>query len=66
MYLNINQCTGGGNTYSNVYTSGLISDAACTNNGTADLMTTNYTVVSGDIGTTLYFNGFAACDGACI
>ena len=65
MDLNMNQCTGG-DTYSNVYTSGIISEADCTNNGTAALFTATYTVVSGDIGTTLYFNGFASCEGACL
>jgi len=65
MDLNMNQCTGG-DTYSNVYTSGIISDAACTNNGTAAVFTSNYTVVTGDIGTTLYFNGYASCEGACL
>jgi hypothetical protein len=65
MDLNMNQCTGG-DTYSNVYTSGIISDAACTNNGTAALFTNTYTVVNGDIGTTIYFNGFASCEAACL
>jgi hypothetical protein len=52
--------------YENVYTSGIISDDACTNNGSASVFTANYTVVAGDVGTTLYFNGFASCEGACI
>jgi hypothetical protein len=64
--LSMNQCTGGGNTYSNVYTSGLISDADCVNNGGAALVTSNYTVVAGDIGTTLTFNAYASCESACL
>ena len=64
--LSINQCTGGGSTYSNVYTSGIINEADCTNNGTANLFTAVYTVVSGDIGNTLTLDTFASCDGACI
>ena len=64
--LSINQCTGGGSTYSNVYTSGIINEANCTNNGTANLFTAVYTVVSGDIGNTLTLDTFASCDGACI
>ena len=64
--LSINQCTGGGSTYSNVYTSGIINEADCTNNGTANLFTAVYTVVSGDIGNTLSLDTFASCDGACI
>ena len=64
--LSINQCTGGGSTYSNVYTSGIINEANCTNNGTANLFTAVYTVVSGDVGNTLSLDTFASCDGACV
>ena len=63
--LNMNQCTGGDN-YSNVYCTGIITDADCTLNGTAGIFTSVYTVVSGDIGTTLNLDNFASCDGACI
>jgi hypothetical protein len=63
--LNMNQCTGGDN-YSNVYCTGIITDADCTLNGTAGIFTSVYTVVSGDIGTTLNLDTFASCDGGCI
>jgi hypothetical protein len=66
MELSCGQCTGGGDTYANVYTSGIISDAACGNNTGASIFTSNYTVVSGDIGTTLTFNAFASCESACL
>jgi hypothetical protein len=63
--LNMNQCTGGDN-HSNVYCTGIISDADCTLNGTAAIFTSVYTVVSGDIGTTLNLDCFASCDGGCL
>ena len=65
MDLNMNQCTGGDN-HSNVYTSGIISEAACANNNTVSLFTSNYTVQAGDVGTTIYFNGFISCEAACL
>ncbi len=49
----------------NAYTSGIISDAACTDNA-ASLSTAGYTVVSGDIGNTLTLNGYSSCLGACL
>ena len=54
-------------TYANVYTTGnLFNDAACANNAGVSLITSTYTVVSGDIGSYLVLNTFAACDGGCI
>jgi hypothetical protein len=63
--LNQNQCTGG-DTYANVFTSGILVDADCVNNGIASLVTANYTVVSGDIGNTLSLDTFASCDAGCL
>ena len=58
---------GPGDTYANVYTTGnLFNDANCANNAGVSLTTSTYTVVSGDIGSTLTINTFASCDGACI
>lgn len=53
-------------THANVFTTGIISDADCINNGTPSILTTTYTVVSGDIGNTLNLDTFASCDGACL
>lgn len=58
---------GSPDTYANVYTTGnIITDANCANNAGVSLTTGTYTVVSGDIGSTLTLNTFAACDGGCI
>jgi len=65
MDLNMNQCTGGDN-YANVSTSGIISDQDCAYNNTVSLFTSNYTVQAGDVGTTIYFNGFLSCEAACL
>jgi len=65
MDLNMNQCSGN-DTWANVSTSGIISDENCANNNTVSLFTSNYTVQAGDIGTTIYFNGFISCDGGCL
>jgi hypothetical protein len=64
--INCDQCFGGGNTYANAYCDGIINEADCSNTTNAFLSTTTYTVVSGDIGTTLNLNTFAICDSACI
>jgi hypothetical protein len=54
-------------TYANVYTTGnIINDSNCANNAGVSLTTSTYTVVSGDIGSTLTLNTFASCDGGCI
>jgi hypothetical protein len=54
-------------TYANVYVNGnILTDAACANNAGVSLITGTYTVVSGDIGSTLTLNTFASCDGGCI
>jgi hypothetical protein len=58
---------GSPDTYANVYTTGnILNDANCANNAGVSLTTGTYTVVSGDIGSTLTLNTFASCDGACI
>jgi len=63
--LNCNTCNSP-NTYSNVYTTGIINDAGCTNNGIANIVTATYTVQVADIGTTLVLDTFASCDGGCL
>lgn len=60
------QCTGGGGTYANAYCTGVNTDADCSSTGAASIFTTVYTVVSGDLGTTLNLNTFAVCDTACV
>jgi hypothetical protein len=60
---------GSPNTYANAYSlsnRAILVDAACVNNGDASILTSNYTVVSGDIGGTITLNTFATCDSACI
>ena len=56
---------GGINDTANAYCTGIITDAACAAVAT-NLFTAVYTVVSGDLGTTLNLNTFASCDGECI
>jgi hypothetical protein len=58
---------GSPDTYANVYTTGnILNDADCANNAGVSLTTATYTVVSGDIGSTLTLDTFAACDGGCL
>jgi hypothetical protein len=58
---------GSPDTYANVYTTGnILNDSNCANNAGVSLTTGTYTVVSGDIGSTLTLNTFAACDGGCL
>jgi hypothetical protein len=58
---------GSPDTYANVYTTGnILNDADCANNAGVSLTTGTYTVVSGDIGSTLTLNTFAACDSGCL
>ena len=52
--------------YANAYCTGIIMDADCNPSGIATIMTSDYTVVSGDIGTTLHLDTFASCDGGCL
>ena len=52
--------------YANVEATGIVSDLDCNPSGIATIMTSDYTVVSGDIGTTLNLDTFASCDGACL
>jgi hypothetical protein len=60
------QCIGGGGTYANAYCTGINTDADCSSIGAASIFTSVYTVVSGDLGTTLNLNTFAVCDTACV
>ena len=54
-------------TYANVYTTGnILNDSNCANNAGVSLTTGTYTVVSGDIGSTLTLNTFAQCDSGCL
>jgi hypothetical protein len=53
--------------WANVYTLGnILNDANCAENAGVSLTTSTYTVVSGDIGSTLTLNTYASCDGGCI
>jgi hypothetical protein len=57
----------GSPTYANISVAGnILSDADCANNAGVSLTTSTYTVVSGDIGSTLTVNTFASCDGGCL
>jgi hypothetical protein len=63
-----NTC-GSPNDYSNAYTLSnktILVDAACTQNGTASILTSVYTVVSGDIGNTINVSAGAECSNACV
>jgi hypothetical protein len=62
--INVTGCSGG-NEYANAYTTGIIIDASC-DLGVTFLSTATYTVVSGDLGTTLTLGMFATCDGGCV
>jgi len=62
--ISANDC-GGVNDTANAYCIGIIADAACAVTST-NLFTAVYTVVSGDLGTTLTLNTFANCDTACV
>jgi hypothetical protein len=58
---------GSPDTYANVYTTGnILNDANCANSAGVSLTTGTYTVVSGDIGSTLTLNTFAQCDSGCL
>lgn len=53
----------------NVYTQsskGTLVDADCFTSSTGTLTTATYTVVAGDIGTTITLDTFASCDSACL
>jgi hypothetical protein len=53
--------------WAKVYTTGnILTDANCAENAGVSLTTGTYTVVSGDIGSTLTLNTFASCDGGCL
>ena len=60
-------CSGcaGGSSKANAYTSGIISDAACTT-GTTTLSSYSYTVVSGDVGNVLHLDSFSICETGCL
>ena len=61
-----NQCTASPNTYANAYCTGINVDADCSSTGAASIFTSVYTVVSGDLGTTLNLNAFSTCETACL
>jgi hypothetical protein len=53
----------------NVYTTSnraTLVDANCFTSSTGTLTTPTYTVIAGDVGTTITLNTFASCDSACI
>ena len=65
--LQIVTACGPGDTYANIEVNGnILTDADCANNAGVSLTTSTYTVVSGDIGSTLTLNTFASCDGGCL
>ena len=54
-------------TYSNVQVNGnIITDADCALNAGVSITTGTYTVVSGDVGSTLVLDSQASCDGGCL
>ena len=64
-----NACEDSPNVHSNAYSTSdkfVLTDAACTQNGTASMITGTYTVVSGDIGTPFSVNTFAECEYGCL
>ena len=64
--ISCNGCSGG-SAVANAYTDGIIMDASCTGGVSSTTLTSyTYTVVSGDVGTTLNLDCFAACDGGCL
>ena len=57
------------NNYSNAYSLSdkpVLTDAACGNNTSCSITTATYTVVAGDVGTTINLDTFATCDSGCI
>ena len=61
-------CVSSPNVYSKSYTSSdkfVLTGAACTQNGTSNLITGTYTVVSGDIGTPFGVDAYAECVSSC-
>jgi hypothetical protein len=63
--ISCNGCSGG-SAVANPSCTGIIVDDGCTGSSSATLTSTNYTVVSGDIGNTLSLDCFATCAGACL
>jgi hypothetical protein len=49
----------------NAYCTGIVVDAACANISTS-LFTSVYTVLSGDLGTTIHLDTFSHCDSGCV
>lgn len=64
--VNCTQCTVGFDIYANAYCTGINVDADCSSIGAANIFTAVYTVVSGDLGTTLHLDTFAHCDSGCV
>jgi hypothetical protein len=59
-------CDECGGNFSNAYCTGIIDDADCNSIGASSILTSVYTVASGDIGLTLHLDTFAACHGGCL
>jgi hypothetical protein len=65
--LEIFTACGSPNIWANVYTLGnIINDSACANGTPVSLTTGTYTVVSGDVGSTLVLDTYAQCDSGCL
>jgi len=64
--LTCNQCTIDYDIFANAYCTGLSTASNCSSTGPAFLFVFVYTVLSGDIGTTLYLDTFARCDSICV
>jgi hypothetical protein len=65
--LQIVTACGSPDTYANIEVNGnILTDQDCANNAGVSLTTSTYTVLSGDIGSTLTLNTFASCDGGCL
>ena len=62
--ISCNGCSGGSDK-ANAYCTGIIDDASCATTSTT-LTSYTYTVVSGDVGTTLNLDSFANCAGGCL
>jgi hypothetical protein len=63
--ISCNGCSGG-SAVADPFCTGIINDDGCTGSSSATLNSYTYTVVSGDLGTTLTLDCFAACAGACL
>jgi hypothetical protein len=58
---------GSTDTYATIDVNGnILTDIDCAHKAGVSLTTSTYTVLSGDIGSTLTLNTFASCDGGCL